>query len=124
MNKKVYFAGSIRGGREDAALYRDIIRHIQETDIVLTEHIGATDLNARCSLRIFSSQSAPAPPSASAMSSVPANTTKNHAISSTARQRHSSVRCSVATRISMSTPMKRKKSCSESWTRFFGRPEW
>ncbi len=47
MNRKVYFAGSIRGGREDAALYRDIIKHIQETDIVLTEHIGATDLNAR-----------------------------------------------------------------------------
>ena len=38
--KKVYFAGSIRAGREDASLYQEIISHIQETDIVLTEHIG------------------------------------------------------------------------------------
>lgn len=40
MKKKVYFAGSIRGGREDAQLYKDAIQHIQETDIVLTEHVG------------------------------------------------------------------------------------
>ena len=38
--KKVYFCGAIRGGRGDAELYREIIEHIQETDIVLTEHIG------------------------------------------------------------------------------------
>lgn len=37
---KVYFAGSIRGGRIDAELYARIIRYIQKTDIVLTEHIG------------------------------------------------------------------------------------
>ena len=46
MNKKVYFAGSIRGGRADAELYRDIIRHIQETDTVLTEHVGDLKLSA------------------------------------------------------------------------------
>ena len=40
MNKKVYFAGSIRGGREDALLYRDMIRHISRTDTVLTEQVG------------------------------------------------------------------------------------
>lgn len=40
MNKKVYFAGSIRGGRDDAQLYKDLIAHINETDKVLTEHIG------------------------------------------------------------------------------------
>lgn len=40
MNKKIYFAGSIRGGRADAGLYREIIRYMQKTDIVLTEHIG------------------------------------------------------------------------------------
>lgn len=40
MNKKVYFAGSIRGGRADAGLYRRIIDYIQETDDVLTEHVG------------------------------------------------------------------------------------
>ena len=33
---KIYFAGSIRGGRSDAALYHDIIEHIKEKDIVLT----------------------------------------------------------------------------------------
>lgn len=40
MNKKVYFSGSIRGGRQDAALYEELIHHIQKTDTVLTEHIG------------------------------------------------------------------------------------
>lgn len=44
--KKIYFAGSIRGGRDDAALYQRIIRHIAETDKVLTEHIGSTDIEA------------------------------------------------------------------------------
>ena len=41
---KVYFAGSIRGGRADAALYRRMIAHIQKTDLVLTEHVGALQL--------------------------------------------------------------------------------
>ena len=45
MDKKVYFAGSIRGGRADAALYRDIIAHIQRTDSVLTEHVGDVSLS-------------------------------------------------------------------------------
>ena len=31
---------------EDAALYQRIIRHIAETDKVLTEHIGSTDIEA------------------------------------------------------------------------------
>ena len=44
MGKKVYFAGSIRGGREDAELYRRIIGHIQRTGTVLTEHIGRPDI--------------------------------------------------------------------------------
>lgn len=43
MNKKVYFAGSIRGGREDAKLYKEAIDFINETDTVLTEQVG--DLN-------------------------------------------------------------------------------
>ncbi|MBR5896684.1 MAG: nucleoside 2-deoxyribosyltransferase [Lachnospiraceae bacterium] len=46
MNKKIYFAGSIRGGRDDAALYKEIIAHIKETDTVLTEHIGDLSLSA------------------------------------------------------------------------------
>lgn len=45
MNLKIYFAGSIRGGRNDAALYNNIIRYIQRTDIVLTEHIGDLSLS-------------------------------------------------------------------------------
>ena len=44
MKKKIYFAGSIRGGRVDADLYNRIISHIQRTDIVLTEHVGSNNL--------------------------------------------------------------------------------
>ncbi|MBR2298593.1 MAG: nucleoside 2-deoxyribosyltransferase [Bacteroidales bacterium] len=45
MMKKVYFAGSIRGGRVDAELYRRLIEYMQKTAIVLTEHIGSPHLN-------------------------------------------------------------------------------
>lgn len=37
MNKKIYFAGSIRGGRVDAALYQRIIQYINRTDVVLKQ---------------------------------------------------------------------------------------
>ena len=37
---KIYFAGSIRGGRNDAALYKKIIDYISNYGMVLTEHIG------------------------------------------------------------------------------------
>jgi hypothetical protein len=37
---KIYFAGSIRGGREDAAFYHQIIALLIEYGEVLTEHIG------------------------------------------------------------------------------------
>ena len=47
MNKKVYFAGSIRGGREDAAVYKRIIDYINATDTVLTEHIGLGSLSVK-----------------------------------------------------------------------------
>ena len=47
MEKKVYFAGSIRGGREDAAVYRRIIDYINATDTVLTEHIGLGSLSVK-----------------------------------------------------------------------------
>jgi len=46
MNKKVYFAGSIRGGRADAGLYSAMIKHIKLTDTVLTEHVGDVSLSA------------------------------------------------------------------------------
>lgn len=45
MEKKIYFAGSIRGGRVDAELYGHIIRYMQKSAIVLTEHIGSPHLN-------------------------------------------------------------------------------
>ena len=47
MEKKVYFAGSIRGGREDAAVYKRIIDYINATDTVLTEHIGLGHLSVK-----------------------------------------------------------------------------
>jgi len=42
--KKIYFAGSIRGGRADAALYARLIAHMNENHKVLTEHIGSPSL--------------------------------------------------------------------------------
>ena len=45
MEEKVYFAGFIRGGREDAAVYKRIIDYINATDTVLTEHIGLGSLS-------------------------------------------------------------------------------
>ena len=43
--KKIYFAGSIRGGRVDADLYRRIIEFMKEGNVVLTEHVGSPHLN-------------------------------------------------------------------------------
>src|SRR6056297_285995 len=39
-NMKIYFAGSIRGGRDDIDYYREIINHLKNFGKVLTEHIG------------------------------------------------------------------------------------
>jgi len=41
---KIYFAGSIRGGREDAALYLQIIEYLKTFGEVLTEHVGDANL--------------------------------------------------------------------------------
>ncbi len=40
MKKKIYFAGSIRAGRNDAELYHEMIRLCKEYGTVLTEHVG------------------------------------------------------------------------------------
>ncbi|MEZ5198226.1 MAG: nucleoside 2-deoxyribosyltransferase [Bacteroidales bacterium] len=40
----IYFAGSIRGGREDVDLYSRIIRHLQTYGEVLTEHVADPEL--------------------------------------------------------------------------------
>ena len=42
---KIYFAGAIRGGREDAQLYENIIAYLKGKGQVLTEHVGSTALN-------------------------------------------------------------------------------
>ncbi len=39
---KIYFAGSIRGGREDAGVYGEIIKMLARHGEVLTEHIGGS----------------------------------------------------------------------------------
>lgn len=44
---KIYFAGSIRGGRQDAALYRQWIDYLKTFGEVLTEHIGNPELSHR-----------------------------------------------------------------------------
>ena len=41
---KIYFAGSIRGGRDDAEIYSQIIEFLQGYGEVLTEHLGEKDL--------------------------------------------------------------------------------
>ncbi|MBW2112139.1 MAG: nucleoside 2-deoxyribosyltransferase [Deltaproteobacteria bacterium] len=38
--KRIYFAGSIRGGRGDADLYAGLIEHLSHFGKVLTEHVG------------------------------------------------------------------------------------
>ena len=41
----IYFAGSIRGGRGDQAIYLEIIRLLRYHGTVLTEHIGDAGLS-------------------------------------------------------------------------------
>jgi len=36
----IYFCGSIRGGRNDAALYHDMIEFMEQYGTVLTKHVG------------------------------------------------------------------------------------
>ena len=40
----IYFCGSIRGGRADAALYHEMIEFLKRYGTVLTEHVGAPAL--------------------------------------------------------------------------------
>lgn len=37
---KIYFAGAIRGGRQDTSTYHAMIAHLQTHGEVLTEHVG------------------------------------------------------------------------------------
>lgn len=43
---KIYFAGSIRGGRDDALLYNELIEKLQNFGDVLTEHLGLASLSS------------------------------------------------------------------------------
>ena len=42
---KIYFAGSIRGGRDDQELYLAVIQELAKYGTVLTEHIGDRSLS-------------------------------------------------------------------------------
>ena len=41
---KIYFAGSIRAGRDDQDLYQQLIQELKRHGSVLTEHVGDPDL--------------------------------------------------------------------------------
>jgi 2'-deoxynucleoside 5'-phosphate N-hydrolase len=40
----IYFAGSIRGGRGDQAIYEEIIGRLRQYATVVTEHVGDADV--------------------------------------------------------------------------------
>ena len=42
---KIYFAGSIRGGRQDASLYGKIVELLKGYGRVLTEHVGQVHMD-------------------------------------------------------------------------------
>ena len=44
---KIYFAGSIRAGRENAATYSKIIEYLRKFGSVLTEHVGNPTLTSQ-----------------------------------------------------------------------------
>ena len=41
---KIYFAGAIRGGREETDIYNNIITYLSSKAEVLTEHVGSSEL--------------------------------------------------------------------------------
>ncbi len=48
----IYFAGSIRGGREDKEIYFEIIKLLSKYGQVLTEHVGDKSLSDKGELNI------------------------------------------------------------------------
>ncbi len=44
---KIYFAGSIRGGREQIDIYQKMLAYLRKYGQVLTEHIGEDNLTKR-----------------------------------------------------------------------------
>ena len=51
--KKIYFAGSIRGGRSDRELYEKIINYLITFGEVLTEHIGHAGITPSGEVDLF-----------------------------------------------------------------------
>lgn len=46
-NMKVYFCGSIRGGRDDVIVYQRIVQKLQSYGSVLTEHVSSEELSSK-----------------------------------------------------------------------------
>ena len=44
--RKIYFAGAIRGGREDVEIYLELVRLLRLAGAVLTEHVADLDIGA------------------------------------------------------------------------------
>jgi len=44
---KIYFAGSIRGGRGDARVYQSMIEYLSRFGEILTEHVGDASLSEK-----------------------------------------------------------------------------
>ncbi|XP_066553269.1 5-hydroxymethyl-dUMP N-hydrolase isoform X2 [Amia ocellicauda] len=47
MALNIYFCGSIRGGREDVAIYQKIVQKLKKFGKVLTEHVSHAGLSER-----------------------------------------------------------------------------
>ena len=46
MIKKIYFAGSIRGGRDDKEIYAQMIAYLNKYGTILTEHVADQKLTS------------------------------------------------------------------------------
>lgn len=44
---RIYFCGSIRGGRQDVVVYQRILKKLEKYGQVLTEHVGYGDLSEK-----------------------------------------------------------------------------
>jgi len=44
---KIYFAASITGGRDHAALYQGIVEHLKKYGTILTEHIADSNMTSQ-----------------------------------------------------------------------------
>ncbi|CAL1577315.1 unnamed protein product [Knipowitschia caucasica] len=47
MSRLIYFAGSIRGGRDDVHLYQSLVQELRTYGTVLTEHVGDQGLSVQ-----------------------------------------------------------------------------